>query len=211
MLSLPIPLTDHYTCRLPRSTSGGARSAQPHGACLVPAPTRLHLGPVSWLSEPLPPTATPGCLQVGGAYVHLSFCLRRSREAPLFRGLHRLAVHYSRTRSLSSTISHSQLGTQGVIDALPYSGSSPFGEVPVDYLPGRQVAGHHAPCAATPQQVEYGIDYLSMLILRFAPGVSTSWKQRFKQLPLLIGQVARIRWSSHAYSLPYFSASCQCC
>jgi len=213
MLSLPTPLTAQHTCRLPRSASGDAHSALAGGICLAPTPAWRHPDPVCQPSEPLLPRANLVCQPAGGACVHLPSCRRRSREAPFFRGLHRLAVHHSRTWLLFSTISHSQLATQGIIDTLPYTSGSPLSEVPINHLPGRQVSGQHTPGAAAPQEVEYGVDYLSKLIFRLAPCVSTSWKEWLKHLPLLVCQVAWIRWSSrtHADSLPYTLAFCQCC
>ena len=96
-----------------------------------------------------------------------------------------MAVHHSRTWLLFSTISHSQLATQGIIDTLPYTSGSPLSEVPINHLPGRQVSGQHTPGAAAPQEVEYGVDYLSKLIFRLAPCVSTSWKAAVLGLPIL--------------------------
>ncbi len=211
MLSAPTPLTYHCTCRLPRLALIGVGSVLPACDDLEPAPTWLHPGPVSLLSELPPLSATLACLPIGVACVPLSSCRRRSREAPLFRGLHRLAVHTASTRCLFSTVTHSQLGTQRVVYALPYSVVTPLCEVPVDYLPGWQVTRQHSPGAAAPKQVEYGVGYLSQFVAALSSDVSGWWKQRFKHRPLLVRHVARIWWGSHSDSLPYLPSICQYC
>jgi hypothetical protein len=214
MRALPTPLIYQNTCHLPRLASDDARNAHLLYllyACLEPAPVWLHPGPVYPPSELLPPTVAPGYPPEGDAYVQLSSCLRRNREAPFFRSLDRLAIHAPSTRSFFSTVTHSQFGTQYVVDALPHSIGAPLCKVPVDHLPGRQISWQHSPGAASTQQVEYAIGYLSQFVLALSTRICGWWKQRFKPFPLLVCQVARIRWGSHTDSLPHIPASCQCC
>ncbi len=219
----PTPPTYQRTCRLPRLALIGVGSDLPACNDLETAPAWLHPGPVCLPSELPPPATTPECLPTGtnryqqvptgGACVPLPSYLRRSHEAPLFRGLglHRLAVHAASTRRLFSAIKHSQLGTQCVVYALPHSVVTPLCEVPVDNLPGRKVTRQHSPGAATSEQVEYGVGYLSQFVSALSSNVSGWWKQRFKPFPLLVRQVARIWWSSHTHSLHHIHPLCQYC
>ena len=211
MLSVPTPPIYHCTWRLPRLASDGVGSVLP--ACDGPerAPVWLRPGLVCLPSVPLPLTAALACLPICAACVPLSSYPRRSREAPLFRGLDRLAVHAGSARSLFSTISHSQLGTQSIVYALPHSGVTPLCKAPVDNLPGWKVVGQHPPGAAAPKQVEYGIDYLSQFVSALSSDFCRSWKEWLKPVPLLVRQVAWIGWSSHSDSLPYLCSLCQYC
>src|SRR5437870_12514691 len=120
MLSVPTLPTDRHTYHLPRLALGVVEVALLACDGLVPAPVWLHPGPVCWPSGLQLPTADPEYLQECDACVHSPSCLHRSRVAPLFRGFDRLAVHDSGTRFSLSTISHSQFGTQCVVDALPH-------------------------------------------------------------------------------------------
>ncbi len=220
MLSQPTLVTDCRTSRryhLPRLASACAAIDHLPGVYPVPAPAWPPLDPVCLLSAPQPLTTTLECLQECDAYVLSRACQHHSLLAPLFRGFDRLAVQDSGTWLRFSTCLHSQFCAQRVVDALPHASSSPLCEVPVDYLPGRQVSRQHPPGAPTPQQVEYGIGYLSKFVLAFASCMPRRWKQRLKQLPLLICKVAWIRciaWCAHlrahASSLPHPSTFCQC-
>jgi hypothetical protein len=219
MLSQPTSLTHYHTvrrCHLPRRVSACAAIDHLLGVYLVPAPAWLRHGPVCWPSAPQLPTTTLVCLRGCDASSPSLSYRHRSLLAPLFRGLDRLAIQDSSTRRLFSARLHSQLCTQRVVDALPHTRGSPLSEVPVDYLPGWQVSGHHPPGVATSQQVEYGVGYLSKLVLALTSCMLGWWQQRLKQCPLLICEVARIWWVSwsfhvHTSSLPHPPPSCQCC
>src|SRR6187402_3023163 len=171
MLSVSIFLSHLCNQRLPIAASASASDAhkvRQDDDALGRAPTFPHDGPACWLSALLLPGVTPGYLLEGDASYPSPSLSRHSHKAPFFSCLHALAVHDGSTRITMSTIQHSQLGTESVVELLPHSSVAPCSEVLVDCLPGRKVMRQHAPGATSSEQVEYGIGYLSQLVLAFA-------------------------------------------
>src|SRR5438128_5105650 len=137
MLSLRTLPIYHRTCRLPKLARGDATIAHLLGAYPAKALSWLRPGLGYLPSEPLPPTTAPDCPPEYDACAHSPSCLHRSHEAPLFSGLHRLAIHASGTWLRLPTITHSQLGAQGIVGMLADPCASPLSKVPIDNLPGR--------------------------------------------------------------------------
>src|SRR5437762_641089 len=121
MSSLQTPPTYRHTCRLPISASSGAAIARSLGGGPGQALSWLHPGPGWRLSALLPPTVILGCPPECAACARSPVCLHRTREAPFFGGLDRLAVHAGCTRLRLSALRHSQLGTQRIVGSLPHA------------------------------------------------------------------------------------------
>src|SRR5215208_5954874 len=127
----PTPLTYQHTCRLPRLASDGAAIARPLAGCLAQGPPWLRPDPGCLPSAPPLPAISPVCPPASDACAHSHACRHRTRVAPFFRGLDRLAVHAGGTRLWLPALPFSQLGAQDVVDLLPYTSASPLCEVPV--------------------------------------------------------------------------------
>jgi hypothetical protein len=87
------------------------------------------------------------------------------------------------------------------VNLLPNPGLAPVAEQAVDGLPRREVVGDHPPRSARPQVVEDGVDDLPpingdrMSALACAGlGLGQQWVEA---LPLLVGQVGRVRLPAH--------------
>src|SRR6266540_1775315 len=199
MLSQPTSPIHLCNRRLPKSASDGVESVRLRGEHLAPIPEWLHDDPVCWRNALPLPVVSLGCLQVDDACVHSLSCHHRSHEAPFFRGLHRLAVHDSSTRTALPPVQYSQLGTEGVVEGLPHSAAAPHPEILVDCLPGRQVVRQHTPGATGSEQVEYGVGYLTCLVLTFASCMFRRWEQWLKQCPFRIVEVGRVRFACWAW------------
>ena len=87
-------------------------------------------------------------------------CRRRSREAPFFRGLHRLAVDDRPAGSSIPSLALPDHGTQCLQNPLPSAVLAPFSEVPPDRAPRRQVVGHHSPGNTATQHVQDAVHHL---------------------------------------------------
>ena len=121
---------------------------------------RLRHGPGCWPHAPPRPRAARWCPLRYGACVPTPFCLRHSREAPFFRGFHRLAVDDGPARGGIPSLALPDHGAQCLLHPLPSAVFAPFPEVPPDSAPRRQVMGHHSPGYAATQNVQYAVNHL---------------------------------------------------
>lgn len=125
-----------------------------------------------------------------------------------FRGLDALAVNNRRT-GLGLTTGFLAHGfPQGIVHGFPDTLLAPGVEVAVDGLPGREVVGQHAPGAATPQDIENGVDHFSDVhTSATAPslGRGNEW---FQDEPLDIGQITGVCFSVHAPIVPPLGQIC---
>ncbi len=86
---------------------------------------------------------------------------------------------------------------QGGIDALPSTGIAPLGIMVIDRAPGRVFARHHAPLDAGPHEIEDGVDNAAQ-VMTARPSRSLRLQEEwFKNYPLLIAQVGKIKGSLH--------------
>src|SRR5262249_46516573 len=91
-------------------------------------------------------------------------------------------------------------GTQGVEDLLPGTVPVPPLEVVVDRLPRRQVMGQRPPGTPFAGVVKQGVDDFAQIDFAGPPGPTASLdagQQRLDQRPLLVRQVAGIRFAFH--------------
>ena len=119
-------------------------------------------------------------------------CPGRSPEAPLFRGLRRLAVDYGRVGGGFSSHLLSDLAPPRLLNPLPSTSGPPFSEIPPTPAPRRQVMGRHPPWYAASQYVQYAVyHFLQVHGAPAFPGRSRG-QQGLQMLPLGIRQIAGI-------------------
>jgi hypothetical protein len=186
----PFPATAQRSRRRPRPFSAGEID-QPNPS----APTRLRLGPAHPQDEPRNAESFPTYPQRCAACGPSLSCLHRSRRAPFFRGLDTLAIHDRCTGTLLAALKPSDTVSKHVMDSLPSSVVPPLLEVHVDRRKGGKVLGEHAPSAATPQDVEDGVDDRPKIGRAGSPSSLGGWKQASEVPPF---RVAEVTWVSHA-------------
>jgi len=183
----PSPATAQRSLHRPRPFSDG-ETGQPD----PPAPTRLRLGPAHPQDEPHNVGSSPTYRPRYGACGPLLFCLHRSRRAPLFRGLHALAVHDRCTWALLAALLPADAVSKYVMDSLPSSVVSPLLEVHVDRRKRGEVLGEHAPSTAATQYVEDGIDDRPKLCRTGSPSRLGTWKKATDDPPFRVAEVTGV-------------------
>lgn len=103
--------------------------------------------------------------------------------------LHRLGIHYARTRLRISPEAYSQTMAQGSVQPLPSTVDAPNSEVVMDSLPGRKLVRQQAPGTSATDDVEDGVEDLAQGVTPGPPGFSWSRQVRLYALPLGIGEV----------------------
>lgn len=107
--------------------------------------------------------------------------------APLFRGLHRLAVDDPNRRLFLSALTFSLFPTKGLAYSLPGPVVAPVPEVVLDRRPGREIVGHHPPLATRAQDVEDAVHDLPKIVLPRMAG-PLLMQQRPKDFLFLVGK-----------------------
>jgi hypothetical protein len=92
--------------------------------------------------------------------------------------------------------------TQGIVHGFPDTLFAPGTEVAIHCLPGRKIVGQHAPGAATPQNIENGIDDFSHVHPSDTATSFRRWDEWFQDEPLDIVQIAGVWFSVHTPILP---------
>ena len=186
-----------------------------HQLGAIPVPVSWHgAGSGCWRHAPPPPKASPWCPPRCGVCVRLPSCQRRNLWAPFFRGLHRLAVNYSRIRDGSAGGGFPSGGfpnpdPQCFLNPLPSPVFPPLAETPPHRAPEGQVVGHHPPDYAASQHVQDAVDYLPQVRGSGRASLGVRRQQGSQFLPLGIGQIAGIRFSAHASSVTAIPFSSQ--
>ena len=120
--------------------------------------------------------------------------------APVGR-LHRLAVDPPGERGRRVPGLDPDLLPDAGVDRVPRPGIPPLAEPGVDGGPGREVVGQQPPRPAGPQVVEDGVEHLAGVGGRpaavAAPGPGGR-EERPDPLPLVVGQVRRVKLPCHA-------------
>ena len=123
-----------------------------------------------------------------------------------------VASHPAASRTRARRASHNDLAarqtrqlpnsrTQGFLHSFPSAVIPPVAEVPPHRAPRRQIMGQHPPGYAAAQHLQDAVDYLPQVS---GPGMAfpgVRWQQRSQFFPLGVGQIAGIRFSTHATSV----------
>ena len=182
----PSPLHQHRRHR-PRSTGAWGT-----GSAACSAPTWRRPGPGCWPHVPLRSRAGRSYPLRCGVCAQIPSCLRRNPEAPLFRGLHRLAVNDGSTGCSITSFPLPDLAPQRLLNPLPCAIGPPLSEVPPHCAPGGQVMGHHSPRYAASQYVQYAVYYLLQFHCPSPPSGRRGRQQSLQMLPLGIRQITGI-------------------
>src|SRR5260370_40202381 len=105
----------------------------------------LRRGPGCWPHAPPRPTTCPSYPRRCAVSALLPSCQHRSREAPFFRGLHRLAVDDRGGRLCFASRGEPDLIPEDIVDLLPGTIETKATIVVMDGSPWRQIMRQHAP------------------------------------------------------------------
>src|SRR5690606_1125899 len=129
----------------PRRQRSSVPSSAPSCPSSVPAPALRRRGPGSLRRARPLKAAGPTCPRRCGVCGLSPSCRRRSREAPLFRGLDALAVDDGHGGRRLFARGFAGLIAQAVVYPLEGAVVAPLGEIVVDAVPLGIVLGQHAP------------------------------------------------------------------
>jgi hypothetical protein len=115
-------------------------------------------------------------------------------------GLGRLGVHYPSAGFGIALESNAQAFADRVVQPLPSAVDAPSSEVMKDGLPRWEVVRQKAPRAATPQDIEEGVEDLAPAVDRRSTGGSRDGKMRLQARPFCVREVGWVRLSHACYS-----------
>src|SRR5262245_41407630 len=167
-------------------------SAARSGPAAGRAPAGPRPGPGCRPTAPRPTAAVRAYRRGCAACGRSPSCPRRSRAAPLFRRLDRLAVQHGGRRLAVPAEGGPHVAAQQLQQSVEGAVALPLHEVPVDDPPGREVRGQHPPPAAGAGDVQQAIDDLAPRVLGGPAAGPGGGDDPLELGPLAVGQVGRV-------------------
>lgn len=114
---------------------------------------------------------------------HFFVRISTSARAALALGIDRLGIDDRRTGTGIAPFGHASGPSNPVAESLKVVQPSPFSEIVVDSLPGRNLVGEHSPLAAAFHQVKHSVDQLARVMLVKPEAI----KDRLDAFPFCVG------------------------
>jgi hypothetical protein len=118
------------------------------------------------------------------------------------RGLDALASHAAGRGVLMTTGRLTDLGAQGVVEALPVATVTPVAEIPVDTGPLGILMREHPPLDAPLDDIKNGIDHRPHIQCAVASTRFGRRDQILEKIPFGISEVCGVWFRRHPHSLP---------
>src|ERR1019366_1916992 len=146
-------------------------------------------------------------LRASGACGHWSSCPHRSRAAPLFSGLDRLAVDNRRARLPVTAYRLAEISAQLVVYSLPRAVKTPAPKVMIHRLPVREVVRQKPPRTSGAHQIQNRVQDGDSVMLGGSSSCLGLRQQILNLAALFLAQVARVALSLHTLPIAHLSVT----